>query len=321
MLKGFSFFTAPDKDLQPGTKAYMYFTSNTLAFSDGEFIKAKDSHCNLHSQSLHYGFAVFEGIRAYKTPTGTQVFKAKEHYERLHYSARAIGLPLAYSVEELTAITYQLLELNQLQDAYIRPLVFAADPHMSLTAPLGSNLFMAAWEWPKLLGSNMLRLMVSPYQRPNPKAVPLEAKVSGHYVNSIMASSHAKAQGYDEALLLDMNGYVAEGPGANFFYEKGGELYTAPAGSILRGITRSTILELAREAGITVHEQFFTPDALKLAEGAFMTGTAAEVAGVASVNEYSFNRPFADTIGGMLAIRYKELVTGSLVGSATAVEV
>ncbi|WP_224997305.1 branched-chain amino acid transaminase [Cesiribacter sp. SM1] len=297
----------------------MYFNSNTLAFSDGAFIKAQDAGCNLHSQSLHYGFSVFEGIRAYKTPAGTQVFKAKEHYERLHYSAKAIGLPLQYSVEELTAITYQLLELNGLQDAYIRPLVYAADAHMSLTAPAASNVFMAAWDWPKLLGNKMLRLMVSPYQRPNPKAVPLEAKVSGHYVNSIMASSHAKAQGYDEALLLDMNGYVAEGPGANFFYEKRGELFTAPCGSILRGITRNTIIELAQEAGITVHEQYFTPDALKDAEGAFMTGTAAEVAGVASVNSYSFNRPFAETLGGMLAARYQALVTACVAGATNEV--
>lgn len=288
----------------------MYYSSNTLAFLDGDFVKADQSKSTLYSQSLHYGYAVFEGIRAYNTPMGIQVFKAKEHYERLHYSCQSIGLPLAYSVEELTEITYQLLERNGLRDAYIRPLVFAAEPHMGLTTPASSSLFMAAWAWDKYLGDKSLRLMVSPYERPNPKAVPIEAKVSGHYVNSIIASSHAKSLGYDEALLLDQSGYVAEGPGANFFYEKEGELYTAPAGSILRGITRSTIIELARESGIRVREEFFTPEALKEASGAFMTGTAVEVVGVASINEHSFTRPFSETIGAYLAERYKDLVSG-----------
>ncbi|MBW3544096.1 MAG: branched-chain amino acid transaminase [Bacteroidetes bacterium] len=288
----------------------MYFDSHTLAFSDGAFIKAAEAGTNLLGQSLHYGFAVFEGIRAYNTPHGPRIFKAAEHYERLHYSAKAIGLPLAYSVEELTAITYELLERNGLTDAYIRPLVYAADPFMGLTAPATSNLYMAAWGWGKLLGAKSLRLMVSPYQRPNPRAVPIEAKVSGHYVNSIMASTHARAQGYDEALLLDMNGFVAEGPGANFFYEKGGVLYTAPSGSILKGITRATIIELAKEVGIPVYEQFYKPDALAEADAAFMTGTAAEVVGVAGVDAWSFPRPFEESLGGLLAKQYKALVTG-----------
>ncbi|EMR02045.1 branched-chain amino acid transaminase [Cesiribacter andamanensis] len=288
----------------------MYFSSTTLAYIDGDFIKADGAQSTLYSQSLHYGYAVFEGIRAYNTPQGPRVFKAREHYERLHYSCQAIGLPLHQSVAELTGITYQLLERNGLQDAYIRPLVFAAEPHMGLTTPASSSLFMAAWAWGKYLGDKSLRLLVSPYQRPNPKAVPLEAKVAGHYVNSIIASSHAKAQGYDEALLLDGEGFVAEGPGANFFFEKGGELYTAPAGSILRGITRNTIVELAREAGIRVREEFFTPDALKEATGAFMTGTAVEVVGVASVNEQQFSKPFSETLGGYIAERYQALVRG-----------
>ncbi|MCB2375969.1 branched-chain amino acid transaminase [Hymenobacter sp. BT635] len=288
----------------------MYFNSNTVAFLDGEFVPASEATCGVYAQSLHYGYAVFEGIRAYNTPQGSQIFKAREHYERLHYSCKAIGLPLEYSVEELTQISYQLLEKNGLTDAYLRPLVYAATPNMSLKHATTSNLLLAVWEWGKYLGDQSLRLTISPYERPNPKAVPIEAKVAGHYVNSIIASSEAKGRGYDEALLLDMNGYVAEGPGANFFFEKNGELFTAPAGSILRGITRNTIIDLAREAGITVHEQFFTPVALQGAVGAFMTGTAAEVIGVSSVDEVVFEKPFADTIGARLASRYHDLVTG-----------
>jgi branched-chain amino acid aminotransferase len=291
----------------------MYFNSNTIAFVDGEFVQASEATCGVYAQSLHYGYAVFEGIRAYNTPQGSQIFKAREHYERLHYSCKAVGLPLEYSVEELTQISYQLLEKNGLTDAYIRPLVYAATPNMSLKHATTSNLLMAVWEWGKYLGDQSLRLTISPYERPNPKAVPIEAKVAGHYVNSIIASSEAKGRGYDEALLLDMNGYVAEGPGANFFFEKNGELYTAPAGSILRGITRNTIIDLAREAGITVHEQFFTPAELRGAVGAFMTGTAAEVIGVSSVDELVFEKPFAETLGARLASRYHALVTGQQV--------
>ncbi|MGY2132260.1 branched-chain amino acid transaminase [Hymenobacter sp. HD11105] len=290
----------------------MYFKENTVAFVDGEFVQVDQATCSVYAQSLHYGYAVFEGIRAYTTPQGSQIFKAREHYERLQYSCDTVGMPLPYSVEELIQISYQLLEKNGLSDAYIRPLVYAATPNMSLKCASSSNLLMAVWEWGKYLGDQSLRLTISPYERPNPKAVPIEAKISGHYVNSIIASSEAKGRGYDEALLLDMNGYVAEGPGANFFFEKNGELFTAPAGSILRGITRNTIIDLAREAGITVHEKFFTPAALQGAAGAFMTGTAAEVIGVSSVDDVVFETPYQDTIGAQLARRYHALVTGQV---------
>lgn len=296
----------------------MYFNRNTLVFLDGQFLKADQANCSIYAQSLHYGYAAFEGIRAYNTPAGTRIFKAKEHYERMHYSCQVVGLPLAYSVEELTDFTYQLLEKNNLTDAYIRPLVFAGEPNMGIKCPDTSNVFISAWEWGKYLGDQCLRLMVSPYQRPNPKAVPIEAKISGHYPNSIIASSDAKRKGYDEALLLDMNGFVAEGPGSNFFFEKAGELYTAPAGSILKGITRNTIIELAQEAGIKVHEDFFTPQELAEAEGAFLTGTAAEVVGVSSIDSHVFQKPFAESIGAMLAKRYSALVTGQVVQKLSA---
>ena len=288
----------------------MYFNSDTLAYVDGEFVKADEAQVGVYAQSLHYGYAVFEGIRAYATPGGTQIFKAREHYERLQYSCRSIGLPFTYSVDELTDITYRLLEVNNLADAYIRPLVYAGTPNMTLKHASTSNLLIAVWDWGKYLGDQSLRLSISPYQRPNPKAVPIEAKVSGHYVNSIIASSEAKGRVYDEALLLDMNGYVAEGPGANFFFERDGELFTAPQGSILRGITRNTIIDLAREAGISVTEKFFTPAELEGATGAFYTGTAAEVVGIAAIDELEFSTPFSETLGAQLAERYRALVTG-----------
>ena len=287
----------------------MYFNPDTLTFVDGEFVKADQAQVSTYAQSLHYGYAAFEGIRSYATPAGPQIFKAQEHYERLLYSCRTIGLPFAYSVEELTAITYQLLELNKLADAYIRPLVYVGTPNMTLKCATSTNLLIAVWDWSTYFGNQSLRLSISPYQRPNPKAVPIEAKVAGHYVNSIIASSEARNRGYDEALLLDMNGFVAEGPGANFFFEKEGELFTAPTGSILRGITRNTIIDLAREAGINVTERFFTPAELEGATGAFFTGTAAEVVGIASIDELEFRTPFQETLGAQLAERYRALVT------------
>ena len=229
----------------------MYYNSETIIFLNGEFVKASETKTGLYGQTMHYGNGVFEGIRSYDTPDGTRIFKAKEHYERLHYSAKVMHINLGYSVKELEQISYKLLELNNLKDAYLRPLVFLGD-NMSLTPTNEVHVAIMAWEWGKYLGDNLLRLMLSSFQRPNPKSCFVEAKVVGHYTNSILATTEAKANGYDEALLTDMNGNVAEGPGANFFIEKEGKLYTAPLGNILAGITRQTVFEIGKELGYEI---------------------------------------------------------------------
>lgn len=288
----------------------MYFNDDTTVFINGSFLKAKDAGCNMYAQTIHYGYATFEGIRAYLTPEGTQMFKGKEHYERLKRSCELINLPLAYSVDELTAATYELLKRNKLKEAYIRPLVYAGDPNMSLKAPEKSDVFICAWAWDKYLGDKTLRLMISSFQRPNPNALSMEAKCSGQYVNSIVASTEAKQKGFDEALLLDMNGNIAEGPGANFFLQKNGMLYTPPLGNILPGITRKTVLELAKALDITVKEQHLKPQDIKDAEGAFYTGTAAEIVGIESIDDTKFAKPFSQTLGADLAKHYTELVSG-----------
>ncbi len=290
----------------------MYFNDNSTVYINGTFLKAKDASCSMYAQSLHYGYAVFEGIRSYTTPSGTRMFKAKEHFDRLKRSCELINLPLTYSSEELSEATYKLLEMNHLKEAYIRPLVYAAAPNMTLASPLMSDVFICAWEWPKYLGDKVLRLMISSYQRPNPKAVPIDSKCSGQYANSIISSSEAKSKGFDEALLLDSNGNIAEGPGANFFLEKNGVLYTPPAGYILTGITRKTIMELAEEMGVKVIEQHLKPSDLNGADGAFFTGTAAEVVGIQSVNDIKFSKQYPETLGAKLAKRYSALVTGEL---------
>jgi branched-chain amino acid aminotransferase len=285
----------------------MYYNKNTVLFLDGEWIKALDGKTNLYSQTLHYGSGVFEGIRSYKTEDGAKIFKAKEHFNRLHYSAKKMHIKLKYSAEELTELTYELLKKNKLENAYIRPLVYLGQ-NMTLQPTEEVHVMLCAWEWERYLGNSQLNLMTSTFQRPNPKSCFVEAKVTGHYTNSILATTEAKQNGFDEALLLDMNGKVAEGPGANFFFEKDGKLYTAPLGNILAGITRQTIFQLAKELGFEVVEKFFTPEDVYKADGAFFTGTAAEVAAIGKLDNHKFNLPWEETIGYELAFAYKNRV-------------
>ena len=289
----------------------MYFNDNTKIFLNGDWIKASEAQVSLYSQSLHYGIGVFEGIRSYELPGGeTRIFKPREHYERLLYSAEKMHIAVDYSVEELTEITYSLLEQNKLTNAYIRPLIFLGND-MALAPANESHVMIAAWEWKRLLGNELLRVTISPFQRPNPKSCFVDAKVTGHYINSLLAQREAKSRGYSEALLLDGKGFVAEGPGANIFMEKGGKLYTPPKGNILPGITRQTVIELAQAAGISVEEKYFTPEELKEADGAFFTGTAAEIIGINSVDDQEFKKEFNTTLGAELSKAYSSLVRTS----------
>lgn len=285
----------------------MYYHPNTLLFLDGKFVLAKDATTDLFSQTLHYGYGTFEGIRAYQTINGTKIFKAHEHFDRLRRSCALVGIPFHYGAEELTQISYQVLEKNKLSDAYIRPLVFCS-PNMSLTGPKEVSIMITAWEWGKYLGDQLLRVCVSSYQRPNPKSVKVDAKVCGHYVNSILASTEAKQRGFDEGLMLDGNGFVAEGPGANFFFEKGGVLYTPPLGNILPGITRATVIEICRELDIPVEEKLFKVEELFDADSAFFCGTAAEVIGIDSIEGQSFSKPWNKSLGAIVQEAYKCIV-------------
>jgi len=287
----------------------MYYNEETVIFYNGQFIKAKDASANLYSQSLHYGNGVFEGIRAYNTTEGTKVFKSYEHYKRLKYGAEVMNIQLDYSEEQLTQITYELLERNGLKDAYIRPLVTTGSD-MSLLTSKETNLVIQCWEWGKYMGDKLLRVKTSSFQRPNPKSCFVEAKVTGHYINSILSTNEAKNNGYDEALLLDMNGNVAECSGANIFMEKGGKLYTPPRGHIMAGITRATVIELCKEEGISVEEKHFTLEELKNADACFFTGTAAEVVGLQSLDDYQFPLAWEKSQGYKLMKVYKDEVLG-----------
>jgi len=291
-----------------------YYHDNTIIYLNGAFVKAAEATTDFYSQSLHYGYSVFEGIRSYQTASGeTKIFKATEHYERLKNSALALNMPYSWNTDELIEATYEVLSRNNLQNAYIRPLVYAP-ANMSFNPNKESYLLIAAWEMGLFLGEKLLRVMTSSFQRPNPKGFRIEAKASGHYVNSILASQEAKAKGFDEALLTDMNGNVAEGPGANVFFEKNGKLYTPPAGNILPGITRATVIEICAELNIPVEERLFTTDELKKADAAFFCGTAAEVIGWESLDEAKFPARWDDTLGRKIQVVYKDKVTEAVKG-------
>lgn len=285
----------------------MYFTDNTIIYYNGEFVKASEASTNLYGQSLHYGYAVFEGIKSYETENGTKIFKAKEHYDRLRRSAELMYIPFDYTTEQLTALTYEVLERNGFTNAYIRPIVFCS-PNMALSKGQQSFLAIETWEWTGGYLANKMRIKTSSFQRPNPQAFKVEAKVSGHYVNSILACQEAKDAGYDEALVLDANGFVAESSGANVFYEKDGTLYTPAKGSILPGITRATVMDICRQLDIPVVEKFFTPDEMRGADAAFFCGTAAEVVALDSLDDVLFTKDWEDSLSSIIQKAYQNLV-------------
>ncbi len=285
-----------------------YYDSHTIIYVSGKYLLATEARGDLYSQTLHYGNGVFEGIRAYETPDGPKIFKAREHFERLVFSAGTMGLRVGESIEEMTHIAYKVLEANGFGDAYIRPLV-VADPSMGLGTAEKAHLVMMAWQWPPLLGDAPVRLMISSYLRPHPKTVHVEAKVCGHYVNSILASTEAKKLGFNDAIMLDVEDHLAECSGANIFVEKDHTLYTPALGHILPGITRQTVIDLAREMQIPVVEKHLTVDDLKAADAMFMVGTAAEVTGVTAVGDIHFPLEWDNTFGHVLARKYHMMVT------------
>lgn len=287
----------------------MYYNDNTFIFLNGEIVKASEAKIDLYSQTLHYGYGVFEGIRSYKTAEGkTKIFKEEAHFDRLKNSANALNIPYIWNNEELIKATYEILKLNHLQDGYIRPLVYAP-ANMSFVENNESFIAIETWEMKPFLGDQLLNVMTSSFERPNPKGFKIQAKATGHYVNSILASQEAKAKGFDEALLKDMEGFVAEAPGANFFVEKNNILYTPQLGNILPGITRATILEICSELGMEAIEKQITLGEVYGADSAFFCGTAAEVIGITSLDKISFKKQWKDSLGSIIQKEYKNLVT------------
>ena len=257
---------------------------------DGKLVPYDEATVHFLTPALHYGLAVFEGIRCYDTDKGPAVFRLDEHIQRLLNSCHAFGMKdIAFSKEELCAAVHETISANGFTSCYIRPLVYMVD------GPLGLNLdasraavSIAVWEWGALLGEDSLsegvRVAVSSFTRLHPNVNLTKAKVSGNYVNSVLAKTMASRSGFDEAVMLDTEGFVAECTGENIFMVRDGKLYTPPRATILEGITRDSILQLARDLGIEVVEEPITRDQLYIADEVFMCGTAAEVVPVREID-------------------------------------
>lgn len=258
---------------------------------NGEMVPWGEARVHVMSHALHYGTSVFEGVRCYDTHRGPAVFRHREHMQRLHDSARIYRMPLAYSVDELTAACRETLRRNQLTSAYIRPLVFIGDVGMGVNPPDGyqTDVIIAAFPWGAYLGEEALDqgidAMVSSWHRAAPNTIPTAAKAGGNYLSSLLVGSEARRHGYQEGIALDVHGYVSEGAGENLFVVKNGVIFTPPfTSAALPGITRDAIITLAKAQGLEVREQVLSREALYLADEIFMSGTAAEITPVRSVD-------------------------------------
>ena len=258
---------------------------------DGEMVRWEDATIHVLTHALHYGTAYFEGIRCYElSDRRSAVFRLPEHLRRLSDSGKILGFPLPYSVEQLTEATLELIRVNKLKECYIRPVAFVGLGDMGLYAPKNPvNVSIAVWPWGAYLGDEGLktgiRAKVSSYTRHHVNVMMTKSKAAGNYINSVLAKHEVKKAGYDEAVMLDAEGYVSEASGENIFIVRDRKLKTTPLTSILPGITRDSVITLARDKGYEVVEERFTRDELYTADEAFFTGTAAEVTPVREVDD------------------------------------
>ncbi len=253
-----------------------------VIWMDGEYVEWRDARIHVLTHTLHYGLGVFEGVRAYATDKGPAIFRLREHTDRFYRSAHILGMKIPFDKETLIEVQQEIVKKNGLKSAYIRPIAFYGSEGMGLRADnLSVHVAIATWEWGAYLGAENLergiRIRTSSYTRHHVNAAMTKAKANGQYINSILALQEALSCGYDEALLLDTEGYVAEGSGENFFMVYNGIIYTPELTSALAGITRDTVMVLADELEIPLREKRITRDEVYTADEAFFTGTAAEV--------------------------------------------
>ena len=285
---------------------------------DGELVDWDDAKVHVLTHSLHYGLGAFEGIRAYQRANGkTTIFRLHEHIARLFDSCKLCYIKPALSRAEMAQACVDLLRHNRMIDAYLRPMVYVGEGAMGIYVPNNPiRSFIVAYRWGAYLGhealQNGIRVKISSWARHHISVSLAKAKTMGQYTNSVLAKTEAKLGGYDEAVLLDTQGFVSEGSGENIFIVKKGRLITPPlASSILEGITRDTILVLAREEGIPVFEERITRDELYLADEVFFTGTAAEVTPVREVDDRAVGEGSVGPITKRLQARYFDVVKGS----------
>lgn len=258
---------------------------------NGKIVSVEEAKISLFTHGLHYGVGAFEGIRAYKQKRGGgAVFRLVEHLERFHESFKILGLTIPHSVEDLVKATVQTCKANGFEECYIRPIAYVADGPLGVNPGTNPPIDVAIlnWEWGSYLGDQGInlgaRLKISSYVRPHVNSSMTKGKITGQYVNSVLAKREALAAGFDEALLLDPEGYLTEGSGENLFMIKNGVIRTTPLTSILNGITRQTVIEYLTQQGRSVTESRFTRDELYCADEVFLTGTAAEITPIREID-------------------------------------
>jgi branched-chain amino acid aminotransferase len=286
----------------------MYISRKTIVFHNGKFLNATDINVNPYSQTLHYGFGVIDGLRGYKTGHGVQIFKARNHYDRFLRTAQKLGIKLNYSTDELIHISYQLLEYNNLTDSYLRPIIYMGQ-NMGLTETTEYDLLITAWRW-RNFSREPMRVMISDFVRPVHHRNLIDAKLTGNYYSTILATTDARSKGFQEALLKDTDGNISEGPGANVFFEKEGKLYTPSLGSIYPGITRTVVMKIAREMGIEVIEDKLPVEFIKKdIDSSFFTSTPFEIAGICSIDGKMLKKEWEKSLGFQIHQKYKNKVT------------
>ena len=282
---------------------------------DGEMRPWRDATTHVLTHTLHYGMGVFEGVRAYHAEQGTAIFRLREHTDRLFRSAHILQMPMPFDKDTLNQAQLDVVRENGLDSAYLRPMCFYGSEGMGLRADnLKVHVIVAAWEWGAYLGKENLekgiRIRTSSYTRHHVNITMCKAKANGNYMNSMLALNEAMTDGYDEAMLLDNEGYVAEGRGENIFIVRNGVLYTPDLTSALEGITRDTVMTLAQEQGLEIREKRITRDEVYVADEAFFTGTAAEVTPIREVDNRTIGAGLRGPITEKLQTLYFDQVHG-----------
>lgn len=292
-----------------------YADRDGVIWMDGKMVPWRDAQVHVLTHTLHYGVGAFEGIRAYQTPKGTAVFRIDEHIKRLYETAHILEMDIPYTRAEIRDAIMATIRDNNLDTAYVRPLVFYGSEGMGLHANnLSVHVAIASWFWGAYLGADALekgiRIKTSSYTRHLVNSVMCKAKACGNYINSIMALQEAARDGYDEALLLDHDGMVAEGSGENIFIVRDGKLFTPELTSALEGITRHTVFKLADDLGVEVAERRITRDEVYIADEAFFTGTAAEVTPIRELDNRTIGDGMPGPITKKLQKAYLDVVEG-----------
>ena len=256
---------------------------------NGKFIKWRDANIHVLNHGLHYASCVFEGLRIYDG----RIFKLEEHIKRLFNSAKILDLDIPYNYEKVIKITKEIIVRQNVSNGYVRPVVWRGSEMMAISAKKGStNLAIAAWEWPSYFSPEKLlegiKLNVSKWLRPSPESSPTDSKAAGLYMICSLSKHEAEKLGFDDALMLDYRGYIAEATGANIFFVKDNELFTPIADCFLNGITRQTVIEIAKENKIKIHEKHLKLDFLKTCDEVFLTGTAVEITPVSCIKNFNF---------------------------------